>query len=146
YTLVQQSINGARQATTVSPNNSINWQNLSTIYRSLIGFGQNAESFAILAARQAVNLDSTNPQEYINLGGIYCQLGSWDNAIAAFQQAVNLKPDFPNAYYNLAHAQIQKGDLQNALTNLNAVKNLVASDKTNSAKVEEEIKALQAQI
>lgn len=146
YTLVQQSINSGRQATTISPSNALNWQNLAIIYRSLIGFGQNAESFAILAARQSAALDPTNPQEYITLGGIYYQLSSWDNAIAAFQQAVNLKPNFANAYYNLAHALIQKGDLQNGLSQLQTVKNLVANDKTSSKKIDDEIKTLQDQI
>ena len=63
YTLIQQSITTARQATTISPQNTLDWQNLATIYRSIIGFGQNADSFAILASQQAIQLDPTNPQE-----------------------------------------------------------------------------------
>lgn len=146
YTLVQQSINAARSATTVSKNNALNWQNLSSVYRALIGFGQNADSFAILAAQQSIQLDPTNPQEYINLGGIYYQLGSWDNAITQFQQAITLKSDFANGYYNYAHALIQKGDLKGSLTQLQTVKSLVANDPTNTAKINEEIKTLEAQI
>jgi len=146
YTLVQQSINAARQATTLSPQNPLDWQNLSVIYRSLIGFGQNADSFAILAQQQAIQLDPINPQGYITLGGIYYQLGLWDKAQEQFQQAATLKPDFPNAYYNLAHTLIQKGDLKGALVQLETVKSLEANDPTNLAKVNEEIKQLQAQI
>jgi tetratricopeptide (TPR) repeat protein len=146
YTLVQQSINTARQATTLSPLNTIDWQNLATIYRNLIGFGQNADQFAILAEQQAVQLDPTNPQGYIVLGGIYYQLGQWDKAQEQFQQSANLKPDFANAYYNIAHTLIQKGDLKNALASLQTVKSLVANDLANSNKVNEEIKALQDQI
>ena len=145
-TLVQQSINAARSATTVSKNNALNWQNLSSVYRALIGFGQNADSFAILAAQQSIQLDPTNPQEYINLGGIYYQLGSYENAITQFQQAIVLKPDLPNAYYNYAHALIQKGDLKGGLTQLQTVKSLVANDPTNAAKIDQEIKTLEAQI
>lgn len=146
YTLVQQSINAARSATNISPQNAIDWQNLSSVYRSLIGFGQNADSYAILAAQQSVALDPTNPQEYINLGGIYYQLKAWDNALAQFQQAINLKPDFANAYYNHAHALIEKGDLTTALTELQTVKTLVANDPTNLQKINDEIKTLQSQI
>lgn len=146
YTLVQQSINAARQATTISPQNTIDWQNLSTIYRSLIGFGQNADSFAILAQQQAIQLDPANPQGYIMLGGIYYQLGLWDKALAEFQQAATLKPDFPNAYYNLGHTLIQKGDLKGALVQLQTVKSLVTNDPTNLSKINEEIKQLQIQI
>jgi tetratricopeptide (TPR) repeat protein len=146
YTLVQQSITAGRQATILSPQNTLDWQNLSTIYRGLIGFGQNADQFAIAAQQQAIQLDPVNPQEYIALGGIYYQLGTWDKALAAFQQAASLKPNFPNAYYNIAHTLIQQGDLKGALTQLQTVKSLETNDPTNLAKVNDEIKQLQAQI
>lgn len=146
YTLVQQSINSGRNATTVSPINSINWQTLSSIYRALIGFGQNADSFAVLAAQQATLLDPSNPSEYINLGGIYYQLGLWDKALEQFQAAINLKPDYANAHYNYAYALIQKGDLQGGLTSLQTVKSLIANDKTNLEKLNKEISDLEAKI
>jgi len=146
YTLVQQSINTARQATTLSPLNTNDWQNLATIYRNLIGFGQNADQFAILAEQQAVQLDPTNPQAYITLGGIYYQLGQWDKAQEQFQQAANLKPDFANAFYNIAHTLIQKNDLKDALTALQTVRSLVGTDKASISKVDSEIKAIEAQI
>ena len=146
YTLIQQAINSGRTATTMAPQNATDWQNLSSIYRSLIGFGQNADSYAILSAQQAVTLDPNNPQEYINLGGIYYQLSQWDKAQEQFQQAVTLKPDFPNAYYNLGHTLMQKGDLKGALAQLETVKTLVANDPANTAKIDGEIKDLQAKI
>ncbi len=146
YTLIQQSIDAGRQATAISPQSAIDWQNLANIYRSLIGFGQNADSFAILSAQQAVNLDPANPQEYIGLGGIYYQLRQWDKAQQMFQQAINLKPDFANAYYNLGHALQEKGDLKGALAQYQAVKTLIANDPANLAKITGEINDLQAQI
>lgn len=146
YTLIQQAINSGRTATTISPQSAAGWQNLSSIYRSLIGFGQNADSFAILSAQQAVTLDPNNPQEYINLGGIYYQLGTFDKAEQQFQLAVNLKPDFPNAYYNLGYTLMQKGDLKGALAQFETVKTLVANDPANTAKITGEIKDLQAKI
>ncbi len=146
YTLVQQSINAARQATTVSPQNALDWENLASVYRSLIGFGQNADSFAILAQQQAINLNPTNPLEYIALGGIYYQLQAWDKAQENFQQAVNLKPDYANAYYNLGHALQQKGDLQGAKAQYETVKSLVAGNPDNLNKINLEIQAVQQQI
>ncbi len=145
-TLTQQSINAARQATVVSPQTAANWSNLSSIYRALIGFGQNADQFAIASAQQAVVLDPNNPNQYINLGGIYYQLGLWDNAQTQFQTAVNLKPDLANSYYNLGHTYEQKGDLKGALAQYQIVKNLVAADKTNAKTIDKEIEALSAKI
>lgn len=143
--LTQQSINAGRQAVTVSPLTAINWDNLASIYRSLIGFGQNADQFAILSNQQAIALDQNNPQQYINLGGIYYQLGQWDNAIRQFALATQVKPDFANAYYNLGHAYESKGDNENALAAYNAVRQLVAqtNDKDSLKKITDEINTLQ---
>lgn len=98
YQLIQNSINYGRQATVVAPQNTANWQNLASIYRSLIGFGQNADSFAVLATQQSVTLDPNNPQQYINYGGIFYQLGRWDDAIRQFQIAASLKPVSVSCY------------------------------------------------
>ncbi len=146
YQLIQQSINSGRNATTISPQTAINWQNLSSIYRSLIGFGQNADQFAVFANQQAILLDPNNPQEYINYGGIFYQLGKWDEAIRQFQTAVQLKPDYANAYYNLGHALEQKGDLQNALAQYQTVRNLVAEDKASQEVISKEIAAIETKI
>lgn len=144
--LVQQSIQEARLATTLSPQTSANWQNLAAIYRSLIGVGQNAETFAQQASQQAAALDPNNPNEYLTLGGIYYQLKMWDDAVRQFQIAVNLKPDFANAHYNLGHALENKGDLQNALAQYQAVKTLVANDPASLTIINADIEALQKKI
>jgi tetratricopeptide (TPR) repeat protein len=142
-TLIQQSINYARQAVTVAPQSYINWQYLSSVYRNLIGFGQNAEGFAIASAQQSIALDPNNPQEYIILGGIYYQLQQWDNAQNQFQLAITLKPDYANSHYNLGHVLEQKGDIKNALAQYQAVRTLVANDKNSLTQIDKEIASLQ---
>lgn len=143
---IQQSIVYARNATTYAPQTYANWQNLSSVYRSLIGFGQNAENFAIATAQQSIALDPNNPQQYISLGGIYYQLQQWDNAQNQFAIAITKKPDFANSHYNLGHALEQKGDLQNALAEYLLVKNLVANDKNSLDQINNEIDVLQNRI
>ncbi|MBI2442615.1 MAG: tetratricopeptide repeat protein [Candidatus Levybacteria bacterium] len=145
-TLIQQAITAGRNAVTVSPQTSLNWDNLSNIYRSLIGFGQNADQFAIITNQEAIRLDPANPQQYINLGGIFYQLQQWDQAQNQFQIAVQLKPDLANAYYNLGHALESKGDLQAALVQYQAVGSLVQNEKESLDKINQEIEALQAKI
>ncbi|HLD01650.1 MAG TPA: tetratricopeptide repeat protein [Patescibacteria group bacterium] len=144
--LIQQGIQSGRNATTVSPQTALNWNNLSSIYRSLIGFGQNADQFAILTNQQAIALDATNPQQYINLGGIYYQLGQWEEAQRHFLQAITLKRDYANAYYNLGHTLEEKGDLQNALKAYQTVQSLVAAEPESDKKISEEIAVLQQKI
>lgn len=147
-TLIQQSITAGRRATAISPQTALNWQNLSSIYRSLIGFGQNAEVFAIQMSNQATLLDPNNPQRYLDTGGLFYQLSQWESAQRQFQIAVNLKPDFANAYYNLGHALESKGDLQNALQQYQTVRNLLANanDKENLKRINDEIGTLQTKI
>lgn len=144
--LIQNSITAGRAAVTVSPQTALNWNNLSSIYRALIGFGQNADRFAVLTNQQAIAFDANNPQQYITLGGIYYQLGLWDDAQRQFATAVQLKPDYANAYYNLGHAFESKGDLQNALAAYQQVKVLVQKDQDNNNKISEEIAAVQKKI
>lgn len=144
--LLQQSINAARQAVTLSPFTSLNWQNLGQIYRNLIGVGQDAEKFAVASYNQSIALNPSNPGLRIELGGIYYQLKQWDLAQNQFTIATQLKPDYANAYYNLGHVLEEKGDLANALPQYQAVRQLVANDKTNAEKIDVEIKALQAKI
>lgn len=141
-TLIQQSINAGRAAVTVAPITSFNWNNLSSIYRSLIGFGQNADQFTILTLNQAIALDPNNPQQYIDLGGVYYQLGKYDDAIREFQIAINLKQNYANAYYNLGHAYEQKGDYEQAMSAYESVKQLVADNPTNTKRINDDITAL----
>jgi Flp pilus assembly protein TadD len=144
--LLQQSINSARQAVTLAPLTAINWQNLGQIYRNLIGVGQNADQFAIASYNQATTLNPSNPGLRIELGGIYYQLQQWDLAQNQFTIATQLKPDYANAYYNLGHALEQKGDLKDALSEYQTVAQLVANDKTNLDRINTEIKAIQDKI
>lgn len=142
--LLQQSINSARQAVTISPYTSINWQNLGQIYRNLIGVGQNAEQFAVASYNQAITLNPSNPGLRIELGGIYYQLQQWELAQNQFTVATQLKPDYANAYYNLGHALEEKGDIPNAIASYQTVKQLVSSDPTNLKQIDTEIAAAQA--
>lgn len=141
--LLQQSISSARNAVIISPLNSLNWQNLGQIYRNLINVGQNADQFAIASLNQAIALDQYNPQLYIQLGGIYYQLGQFDAAQNQFQIAVSLKRDFANGYYNLGHALEEKGDFQNALQAYQVVQQLVKNDKPNLDRINADIDNLQ---
>lgn len=144
--LIQQAITTARGAATVAPLTSFNWNNLSSIYRSLIGFGQNADQFTVITLQQAIALDPNNPQQFVELGGVYYQLGNYDEAMRQFQQAIKLKQDYANAYYNLGHALEQKGDYQNALAMYQTVRQLVAKDENNVKKVDSDIAALNTKI
>lgn len=145
-TLIQQSINAGRNATNVAPFTAFNWNNLSSIYRSIIGFGQNADRFTLLTLQQAIALDPNNPQQYVDLGGIYYQLQQYDEAMRYFQVAINLKNDYANAYYNLGHAYEEKGEFDKALAIYEQVRSLVSKDPKNAEKIDQEIASVKEKI
>lgn len=148
-TLAQQAINFGRNAVTLAPLDVANWENLTGIYRGLIGFAQSADQFSIASAQQAISLDPTNPFLWITLGGLYYQLGQYDNAIQQFNQAINLKRDYANAYYNLGHAYEAKGDAASLTTALGAyqqVKALVEPGSADAKKIDDEIAVLKTKL
>lgn len=143
--LLQQSVNNARAAVALSPTISLNWENLSQVYRSLIGVGQGAEEFTILTLNQAIALDPSNPLLRIELGGVYLQLEQYDAAQQQFIAAINLKPDLANAYYNLANAQEANKQLEQALASYQATLSLITNPDDKKA-LEEKINTLKQQV
>ncbi len=143
-TLVQQSIREGRNAAALDPQNSTNWENLATIYRSLFNFAQGADQWAITAENQAIVLDPVNPRLRLDLGGIYFALGNYLAAAQSFNTAITLKPDYANAHYNLAEAAKQLKDENLARQELQAVRSLICgtANQTDCQKVEAELNAL----
>lgn len=141
-TLVQQAIREAKAATSLNKNKVINWENLANIYRQLINFAQGSDQWAIATMRQAIKLDSVNPNLKLNLGGIYYALGEYDEAIVWFQKAIDDKPNFANGYYNLAAAYREKGDYQKAHEAMQMTVNLVPSTSEDYQKARNELEEL----
>ncbi|NIT03574.1 tetratricopeptide repeat protein [Candidatus Saccharibacteria bacterium] len=111
--LVAQSISEARRATELYPLNAGNWESLAQIYRSLVGLARDAESWSANSYQRAVALDLFNPLLRVSFGGLYYQLGEYEQAVDQFRAAVNLKPNYANAHYNLgrAYKELGKNDL-----------------------------------
>lgn len=141
--LIQQAIREGKAAVAINQNKATNWENLTSIYRSLINFAQGADQWALAAARQAAILNPTDPNSRLNLGGIYYSLGDYDSAINFFQQAVLLKPDWANAHYNLAVALREKKGLGGAIAEMQTAISLVPAGSDDASRANGELKALQ---
>lgn len=124
-TLLAQSINEGQAATTLSPNNSTNWEVLGSIYRQISGVAQNALSFSLDSYGRAIQKDPLNPVLRLTVGGIYYSAKNYDMAIRFFTDSINLKSDYANAYYNLAVALRDKGDLVSAASSAERVVSLL---------------------
>jgi len=70
---------------------------------------------AIDLFKQAIRINASNAESYVNLGIIYLQAGRADEALGALQDALRYDPRSPEAYYNLALLWERRGDRDRAL-------------------------------
>ncbi len=140
--LIQQSIREAKAAVTLDPQNIANWENLITVYKSLINVAQNADQWTIASIAQAIRNEPTNPRLRLELGGIYYSLGNYDQAIRFYQQAAELKPDWANAYYNLSNVYQAKKEYPQAFDYMRQVLSLVKPDSADYTKAQEKLEEL----
>lgn len=60
--------------------------------------------------KDAVSLEPSYADAYLQLGIVYASQNNFQQAIANYQKTVNLKPDSPNAHYRLGQALMRAGD------------------------------------
>lgn len=118
YQAIQAAINEGKAAVALNPQKAQNWENLASIYRSVINISQQADLWAISSYQRAIVLDPQNPFYRLSLGGLYYSLNNFEEAGKLFEQAIALKPDWPNAHYNLAWADYQRGNYKRAVSEM----------------------------
>ncbi len=126
---IQAAIAEAKFAVALNPRKAIYWDNLASIYKSIINVAQEADAWTISAYQRAIELDPNNPTYRLSLGGVYFSLGNYDDAQILFKQAVALKPNWSNAHYNLAWTAYYKKDYQSAISEMSQVLTLTDPDK-----------------
>jgi tetratricopeptide (TPR) repeat protein len=139
--LIVQSVNNAKSAIQLYPS-AANWENLASIYRSLINVVQGADQWTVASYNQAIALDPTNPTLRLNLGQVYYAVGAYDAAQRQFEVAITLKPDYANAWYNIANTfrQLEQPELaRNAYSQALA---LISPTSEDYKRMKEELDAL----
>jgi len=156
--LISQAVSEAKVAVSLSPNNSLTWQNLGNIYQKLINVGTGADQFALESYAQAVKLDPASPTLRIEYGGLLYQLALAQKEDKAkqssylaqaqneFQTAIQLKPDYANSYYNLAKLLESVGDFNNAYLVLQKAISLLGPDNPNLGKATSELDTIKTKM
>jgi Tfp pilus assembly protein PilF len=144
--LLQQSIREAKAAVSLEPSSSLNWSNLASIYRDVIGIVEGADQWAVTAYQQAVALDPANPILRIDLGGLFYGANQFDEAERFFEAAVMVKENHPNAWYNWAYNAKQRKDLGAAVGRLQQALALVPADSADYEKVFAELTEWKAEL
>ncbi len=144
--ILSQSFNNVRYITeSFEPINVANWSLRGDLYASVMDLTENADQLAVDAYKNAIQLEGTNPNLWINLGSVYYRRKIYGEAVNAFLQAVQLKPDYANARYNLAYALKDAGYVVDAATQMEVALRLVPEgtpDHEKAAKDLEEFKKL----
>lgn len=115
---IQAAIDEAKAVVALNPNKATNWELLATVYRSIMGVVQGADTWTVSAYQRAIVLDPQNPSYRVALGGVLYGYKQYDDASRMFEQAAALKPDWPNALYNYAWATFQKGEYAKAANSM----------------------------
>ena len=141
--LVAQSIRSIRLSTEVlNPVNVSGWEIRAGIYRTLVGAAQDADTWSINAYNTAIQLDPTNPQLRLALGGIYFAKEDFLSAGNLFRQATQLKGDYANAHYNFAQALVRLQAYADAQRELEITQRLVPVDSEDFKRVVADLKTL----
>ncbi|HBV33589.1 TPA: hypothetical protein DEB72_03680, partial [Patescibacteria group bacterium] len=139
---LKSSIEQARAATELGPENVANWEALGSIYRGTALFAADAENWVIASFSEAITKEPSNPALYTELGKAYLLAASRriqsaqnqdaatqdklkteansfiDSAEEQFNKAVALKDDYTPAHFNQALAYELKGEIDSAIDKL----------------------------
>lgn len=106
--LVSQAVQEAGKAKDANPYNVNNWEQVATVYRSLVNVVNGSDQFAEQAYVQAIQLDPQSPRLRDALGNFYTQVKRYDDAINVLVIAVQLKPDLAATRFDLARALVAR--------------------------------------
>lgn len=101
--LLQQAIRESRTAAQLVPQETENWETLSSIYANLLNV-EGAQQWATAGLIQAIQTDPISPQLRSSLGSLYLTLGDNDQALRMYEQAIQLKPDWAIGYAGYGQA------------------------------------------
>ena len=67
---------------------------------------------AINLITQAIQIDSTKPLFFTNLGNAFQKQGKLEKSVQAYQKAIQIQPGYAEAYFNLGNSLREQGELE----------------------------------
>lgn len=120
--IIKVATDNAKLAIRIRPSRA-NWENLATIYQSLIGADPQAQQWTLAAYRNALISDPYNPLIRINLGKVFYNAKAYQSALQQFQAARSVKTDLAAAWYwegstqkQLSNIELARAAYQKSLT------------------------------
>ncbi|MFA6100080.1 MAG: tetratricopeptide repeat protein [Patescibacteria group bacterium] len=143
--VIAATIDTAKRATDITPQNVDNWENLAVIYQSITSFTQGADDFAIKNFEAALEREPNNPVYSTEIGKIYVMKSdaaaallqakdetqrkdaekavkdNLDKASEWFNRAIQAKADYAPAHYNLGLVYERQDRTKDAIAKLEQV-------------------------
>ncbi|MDD5726392.1 MAG: tetratricopeptide repeat protein [Patescibacteria group bacterium] len=143
--VIAATIDTAKKASDLNPQNVDNWENLAVIYQSISSFTQGADEFAIKNFQQALDREPNNPVYSTEIGKIYIARadsfatllqskdetarkdaeGKMTEALGSatewLNRAIQAKADYAEAHYQLGMVYDRQGKTKDAITKLEQV-------------------------
>ena len=139
----QRSLDAGKTSAKLDPLNVTAWENLFSVYTSLIPYAEGSADMAISHGLQAASVDPTNPAIYLQLGTLFYNLGDIDQAIKFIDRANELKQNWDVPYFNLSSIYKAKKEYSKALQYAKAGLQYTDPKGENITTIQEEIKALE---
>ena len=110
--LADQTIVFYKQATTISPQNVILWNEWASFY---LDQKSDVDS-ALKTIEKSFALDSKFSQTYLVAGNIYLKQQDWSKAGESFSKALSVTPNLPEAYDKLAYIFYEQGKYKESIS------------------------------
>ncbi len=136
---ISLSVNSAKKATELNPENMANWNVSGFIYQSLIGVLDGAEVWALSSYQKAAELEPANPYVFTEIGRIYITKADLTEqetekatnlklAAENFEKAISLKNDYAPANFLQAMIYVREGKIKEAIEKLESIKQVAPLD------------------
>jgi tetratricopeptide (TPR) repeat protein len=122
--LADQTIVFYKQATTISPQNIVLWNELASFY---LDQKSDVDS-ALETIEKSFALDSKFSQTYLVAGNIYLKRQNWSTASESFSKALSVTPNLAEAYDKLAYIFYRQGKYQEAISANNSLLRVMPDD------------------
>lgn len=110
------AIQNAQQATTLNPQDPLNWMELGKVYESVIPLKiTGADSMAISSYEQALKVSPFDPTPLFTSARVEVQSQKIKEAREYIQSALNLKGDLAQAIFLLSQIEAGEGNLKEAI-------------------------------
>ncbi len=136
-TLVANSVNAAKIAADLNPNNANNWSVRGYVYQSLFGVISDAGTWADKSYDEALKLSPNDPYLLAQKGNVFLAMALsqpqeqaqqktqyFEQAQEQLEKAVNLNPNYSNALYSLGWVYDSMGQKDKAIESFSKLQNL----------------------